>query len=332
MLVGFGADHLEMNTQSSSPSPLESPPIPVPRRFPFVTFLACAACIVTFLGLQAEPNNETWPALRKWGYYPPDEIWAGAYWAFVTSVFVHLAVWHMAFNVYWLFVLGTRMERAIGSLPFAAFFLAAAIFSSAAEFAFDGSTGIGASGVAYALFGFMWLNRNRVQEFRELLTPKLVRWFLIWLIGCVVATWTGVWEVGNAAHIAGLLFGAGIAARTVYPVRRKLITYALSVAGVLSLVPLFWAPWCYEWTSVQALRAHEKADTAAAIKWYRRSMELGQDKAWCLSSIGLLHAWKGDHAAYRRTLDELRQIDPAEAANLEKEAADYLQPREQKTK
>ncbi|HKS37655.1 MAG TPA: rhomboid family intramembrane serine protease [Verrucomicrobiae bacterium] len=321
-----------MDTQPSSSSHLEFPPTPVARRFPFITFLACAACVVVFLGLQIEPDNETWPALRKWGYYPPDEIWSGAYWALVTSVFVHLAAWHMAFNVYWLFVLGTRMERAIGSLPFAAFFLASAIFSSAAEFAFSGTTGIGASGVAYALFGFMWLNRNRVKEFRDVLTPKLVSWFFIWLVGCVVATLTGVWEVGNAAHIGGLLFGAGIALRPVCPARRKLITSALSVAGVVSLVPLFWAPWSFEWTSVQALRAHEKADIATAIKWYRRSMELGQDKAWCLSSMGVLYAWQGDHAAYRQTLDELRRIDPAEATHLEKEAADYLQPLEQKTK
>ncbi len=41
------------------------------------------------------------------------------YWALITSVFVHFALWHVAFNVYWLWVLGSQLRTGnwLASIP-----------------------------------------------------------------------------------------------------------------------------------------------------------------------------------------------------------------------
>src|SRR5262245_10754592 len=102
---------------SSTPAP-EIPPAPeqpaLKQRYPVMTMVACAICIVVFLGLFNERNAYSWEALEKWGCYPAGKIRAGAVWAFITSVFVHVELWHVAFNLYWLYVLGSLMERVIG--------------------------------------------------------------------------------------------------------------------------------------------------------------------------------------------------------------------------
>ena len=131
-----------MAEEGPAPSALDAPTRheapPVRKRWPVVAWLSCAGCIVVFLGLQNEPGLESWEKLQKWGCYPGSAIYDGAYWALLTSVFVHLELWHVAFNVYWLWVLGRPLEEAIGSLRFLALFVGAAIISSAAELAIIG--------------------------------------------------------------------------------------------------------------------------------------------------------------------------------------------------
>src|SRR5688500_18062279 len=87
---------------------------PQAERVPWVTWLACAACLVIFVALSVQDDAASWESLARFGYLPANSIWEGDYWALVTSAFVHLALWHLVFNVYWLWVLGSHMERAIG--------------------------------------------------------------------------------------------------------------------------------------------------------------------------------------------------------------------------
>ena len=85
---------------------------------PWICRLVIVVCVGIFLGLAAQDDYESWETVSKFGYLPADSIWNGGYWALITSACVHFALWHVAFNVYWLWVLGSRLERAIGSLPF----------------------------------------------------------------------------------------------------------------------------------------------------------------------------------------------------------------------
>jgi GlpG protein len=178
---------------------------------------------------------------------------------------MHFELWHVAFNVYWLWVLGSRFEQAIGSLSFLAFFIVSAFVSSAYQLSVSDSTGIGASGVVYAIFGFMWLTRHRYPHFNEVLDARTIQLFVVWLIGCAVATYLDIWIVGNAAHISGLLFGSAVAAAFVLRYKTRLMSAGLIVLVVCSIVPLYWCPWSVTWLSTKAYSAHTSAQCTVAF-------------------------------------------------------------------
>ena len=189
----------EYNENSEKPAAVQ--------RGPFLTWIVCAACVGIFVEISQGKShiNDTLFYLTSAG------IRSGNYWGLLTSVFTHVQLWHLFFNVYWLWILGGLLEPAIGRLNWTGFFLIAAIVSSGAQFAISGSTGIGASGVVYAMFGFMWIGRERYPGFQRIVTKQTILLFLGWLIFCIIATRLNIFWVGNTAHVAGLLFGTGAA-------------------------------------------------------------------------------------------------------------------------
>jgi hypothetical protein len=134
-----------------------------------------------------------------------------------------------------------------------------------------------------------------------------------------VVTLAKVWEVGNAAHVVGLLFGAGIGAWSMWSEWHNLLKFGLGCLFLLSWIPIFWAPWSSDWTSDQGIRAYREGDYAAAIKWYERSRNLGMDSAWCLQNIALSHLAAGHKTQYDATLDTLRRLNPEKAEEVERD-------------
>ncbi len=291
--------------------------LPVIQRRPWLTWLSCLACIVVFLGIHSDREGSD-QALQHWGYADAGDIYSGAYWSLFSTVFVHVEIWHLVFNVYWLFQLGGRMEKALGWWRWLIFVAAASLVSSSAELALTGSTGIGASGVAYAFFGFMWLTRRRVPEFAKILDPRTVIIFLVWLVACMVLTATHVFAVGNAAHLTGLLFGTLAATWILHRPQRRRITAAAVLLIAVSSVTLFWAPWSFTWTAWKGTRAYQRENFAEAIRWYEQSLQQGQDKTWCLHSIALARGCMKDQAAYQQALQALRAVDEKAAQEVEK--------------
>jgi rhomboid protease GluP len=278
---------------------------------PWVTRVAIAACVVIFLGLAMQNDYKSWATLTKFGYLPADAIWKGAYWGLITCVFVHFELWHIAFNVYWLWALGSRMERAIGSLRFLAFFLLSAFVSSSFELAIAGATGIGASGVGYAIFGFTWQARHRYPQFQQVLTPQIIRLFLGWLVGCVVVTYLHVWNIGNAAHVSGLIFGAAVATALVVRWRPRL-TLAAAVAMVLvSVIPMFWRPWSADWLGMKAYDAQVAGQYETAIELYTRYIQKRPRTAWAYKNRGLAYTAIGKAENAVSDFERAQELNPS---------------------
>lgn len=258
----------------------DNPDKPPESGTPWVTRLAAAACTVIFLGLQAEGESASVESLEKFGCFPATAIWDGAWWGLISSAFVHFEIWHVAFNVCWLWALGSRLERAIGSFPYLAFIIVAAFVSSSFQLAVSGGMGIGFSGVGYALFGFMWPTRGRYPEFREVLNDRLVQLFLFWLVLCVVTTHLGLWNIGNAAHISGMLFGLAVAGSFALKNRRWLTRSGLAGLATAAVIPLFWCPWSVSWLRHQADEALSNKQYQAALDYYTRIIQREPDNGW----------------------------------------------------
>ncbi len=289
------------------------------KRYPILSWLVCAVCVFVFFGLSRKGSLESWESASKWGYFPSDAVWDGKYWALISSVFVHLELWHLAFNVYWLWVLGRRLERVTGSLWWLAFFLLAALVSSGIQLAISGSTGIGASGVVYAIFGFMWAARNQIEDFKAILSKQIIVVFVAWLFICLAVTYFNIWQVGNAAHFSGVLFGIFTADVFIVKYKPRLAVIASVFLVIGSIVPIFWSPWSAAWVSKQAYKAHVREDYITAITLYRRSLELGQDPVWAWSNLVLVYKTVGDQAKYEEALQILQKLDEKAAREINKQ-------------
>ena len=136
---------------------------------------------------------------------------SGQYWRFLTPAFLHFGWLHIAFNSLWLWELGSKVERMLGSLNMALLFCTIALISNSAQFAFGGPSLFGGmSGVVYGLLGFCWAGA-RVQPHWQFGPPRSVMIMMVgWLLFCMagVVEVLGFGAVANAAHLAGLLSGA----------------------------------------------------------------------------------------------------------------------------
>jgi len=325
--LSAGSDQVDGTAERASPN------LPAPRRDrqwpPPITSLLCALCVAVFIGLTVRGDGQSWDRLGAWGYAPAERVWDGAYWTLVSSAFVHLAVWHLAFNVYWLWVLGGPVERVLGPARYLGVVLGAAAVSSSVQLAASGSTGHGASGIVYALFGLMWTSRKTVPAFTDGPATKNAPLFWIWLVGCIVATQAGVADIGNGAHVGGLVFGL-LSAHwlAVKGPHRKMALGATGLFLVLSLVPLFWCPWSSAWVGYKAYEAHARGDYDTAIAGYRRAIALGGQRLWALQNLALVYGAMGATNEYETTLAELRSVDAGAAAEVETQVSQSKADRE----
>jgi GlpG protein len=157
--------------------------------------------------------------LGGWTFTPGlEEIRHGQIWRLVTPIFIHMDFFHVAFNMYWLWIFGSMIESRRGSLRFLALVLVSAVASNLAQYAYRGPEMIffgheatggpffgGMSGVGYALFGFCWLRTILVRTEAPFVDGRIAFLFLVWFFICVFGD---VGPVANVAHAVGLLVGA----------------------------------------------------------------------------------------------------------------------------
>jgi membrane associated rhomboid family serine protease len=291
-------------------------------RVPVLTAVLCAVCVAVFAGITATGAQKSWETLAVWGLLTASAIWDGDHWALVTSNFVHFDPLHLAFNVYWLWQLGAAVERRIGRARWLGFVVAAAVLSSTGQLAASGTTGHGASGVVYALFGYMWMGRRLVPSFASILRPQLVQIVWFWLVGCMVATRLGIANVANGGHVGGLVFGLLAGAWSFPRFPRWAVAAVTTVFVVASLVAaLAWNPWSAPWVGYKAYQADAAGQYDVAIPRYQRYVALGGDRVWALGNLARAYAAKGSHQEYASTLAELDALDHAAADEVRKESA-----------
>ncbi len=111
------------------------------RRYPMVTFTLmgiCTAVYILTLAIRLSQGREglLWEVQNLW-LIPGQPRW----WTFLTSMFVHSGLLHLAGNMAYLFLFGSSVEDMIGRPRFVAFYLACGF---AAEMAYIASGQYGA--------------------------------------------------------------------------------------------------------------------------------------------------------------------------------------------
>jgi GlpG protein len=229
---------------------------------PPVTLVILVVCVATFLALNFLPDAER---SRVSEAMAPEasSIWSGAAWGLLTTAFVHLAIWHLAFNMIWAVNLGRLVEPMVGSARYLALIVASAFVASGWQLLVSDATGIGFSGVVYAVFGYVLARRKSHPAYAAFVNPSTVRWMLGWLVLCVVLTLAKVWNVGNAAHASGLAFGY-LLGTALERSRWRVPAFAgMAVLVVGMVMSVVYMPWSKAWRAKEVLHQIANARVGA---------------------------------------------------------------------
>ena len=244
-----------------------------------MTAAVIAICVVNFLLVNLVKGHPV-SVVRDILAPGPLSIWSGSVWGLATSAFVHIEWWHILFNMWWARDFGRLLEPDIGRVRYVGFVLAAAAASSGWQLLVSNTTGIGFSGVVYALFGYALARRASRPTYQAFLSPSTIRWLLGWLVLCIVLTFANVWSVANAAHIAGLAFGylVGLVVESSKP-------RAVAIAGLTFIFIGVVASCCYmPWSAVWRARHF-----ILQLDTWRRHAEAGEPRAQALYGSVLAH-------------------------------------------
>lgn len=216
----------------------------------------------------------------------------GEPWRLWTSALPHVGVLHLAFNLYWTWRFGGRVEERYGSWRTLGLYALLAPVSTAAEHAiFRG--GVGLSGVGYGLFGFLWIASKRDSKLSDAMDPGTVKLFVGWFFVCIAATVAGMLPVANVAHGAGcamgvLLGSAAVGSRRPVAIAAILLLTVACGGGAWVARPyvnLSGEPALELATLGDAVL--DEGDPARAIEAYRRSLELEPDDARVHYNLGV---------------------------------------------
>jgi membrane associated rhomboid family serine protease len=143
----------------------------------------------------------------------------GAYWQVATSVFSHVEVWHIAFNMLALYFLGPQLEMVLGRARFLAVYLLAGLAGSTAVMWLSHANGqtLGASGAIFGLMGALLVVGLKIRANVQ----QLVFWIGLNVVFTVTANSFISWQ----GHFGGLLGGALLAALVVYAPRQHRAAY-----------------------------------------------------------------------------------------------------------
>lgn len=188
---------------------------------PILTYLLIALSVVitvAHLVPGGEPGD-IWDRIGSFGFA---EGPTAAPWGLLTTIFIHGSWLHLAFNMIWLLQLGRILENTLSPLAYLAFLIGAAAVGSGCQVLISGQTGIGMSGVVYAMFALMWAGRGMYPAWALVATRDNLRYFVLWGLFCVAATWMHFMNIANGAHGGGFLFGLCIGFLCFVPRRRWL--------------------------------------------------------------------------------------------------------------
>ena len=161
-----------------------------------------------FLSFMGDTRYELDMMLRYGAMYEPLVLEGHEYFRLFTSCFMHFGIEHLVNNMLVLFVIGGKLERALGHVRYLIYYLLAGVLANLFSLFWHIHTqeflvSAGASGAVFGVVGgLMWAvirNRGRLED---LSLQQLV-------IMLLLSVYLGLSEGGvdNAAHIGGVISG-----------------------------------------------------------------------------------------------------------------------------
>lgn len=152
----------------------------------------------------------------------------GAVWQLVTGMFTHVELWHIAFNMLALYVLGPQLEAMLGRLRFLALYLLSGLVGSAAVYWLSPTNAptVGASGAIFGLMAALLIVAVRVRGDVQSLLLLVGINLAITVFGARYISWQG--------HLGGFVGGLLLAFALVYAPKRHRTMWQLAGVGLVA--------------------------------------------------------------------------------------------------
>ncbi|PWH19248.1 MAG: rhomboid family intramembrane serine protease [Anaerolineae bacterium] len=124
-----------------------------PQSKPLVTYILMGICILVYLAQMASEFllGSDLPALL--GMKINQAILNGEVWRFLTPMFLHGSILHIAFNLYALYIFGPSLEGRFGRGRFLLLFLISGLVGNIFSFVFSSAASLGSSTAIFGLLG-----------------------------------------------------------------------------------------------------------------------------------------------------------------------------------
>jgi membrane associated rhomboid family serine protease len=212
---------------------------------PVLTYILIGVCVAAFIGGTAGGASATGSGiggstLLTEGALSRAAIADGEYWRLITAGFLHAGFFHLLFNMFSLYILGTMLEPAIGRVRFALIYFVSLLAGSFGALLIESNPTALTVGASGAIFGLM---SAAVIVMRNRGISPMESGLGLWIGLNLLLTFT-IPNISIGGHIGGLIGGA-LAALVLFDLQDavrvpqmavNLICLALGVAAVAGSV------------------------------------------------------------------------------------------------
>lgn len=170
---------------------------------PVVTYLLIGLNILIFIFMMFGNNFNN--MIELFAVYKPYIVERGEVYRLLTGTFLHANIFHLLFNCYALYVIGTQAESFMGKAKYLFIYLFSAVSGSLLSIALNASgVSVGASGAIFGLMGsLLYFGYHHRVYLGNVITSQIIP---LIVINLVIGFASGG-QIDNYAHIGGLVGG-----------------------------------------------------------------------------------------------------------------------------
>lgn len=192
---------------------------------PALTYFLIVANVIMFFLLEANGGSTNIENLIRFGAKFNPNIINGEWWRIISSMFLHIGIFHLFMNMFALYYLGTVVERIYGSWRFIIIYFFAGIGGGITSFAFSFNVSAGASGAIFGLFGallFFGLIHKKI--FFQTMGRGIITIIVINIVFGILVP-----QIDMGAHLGGLIAGFLTSAFVHLPRKKRISTQLISL-------------------------------------------------------------------------------------------------------
>jgi len=191
------------------PEPRREVQVRLPVTRPYVAYTILGITIAIFVLQSLSQRIFGVDVLAALGACEKPAILQGQLWRFITPVFLHANVPHIAFNMYALWVFGLDLERLFGHWRFLVLYLLAGFTGNVLSFLFLPNSPAGSVGASTAIFGLVAAEGVFLIQNRKLLGRNYGRAIsnVVFIVIGNLVLGLSIPGIDNWGHAGGLLGG-----------------------------------------------------------------------------------------------------------------------------